>query len=181
MAKLRKWKYTDSKVVYKNKLFKIKKEKCIVPRTGKYYDYFYEDSQDWVNIVPVTDTGKVILIRQYRHAVREFTLEIPGGIIDRGEKPLAGAKRELLEETGYGNGKFKLIGHCRPNPAIINNMTYSFLATGVKKISGQHFDGTEEIEVLEVPVNKIEKLITSGKITHTLVITALHFALPYLK
>jgi ADP-ribose pyrophosphatase len=178
---VKKWKVRSASVAYANKLFKIKRERCIIPRTGKPYDYFYEDSPDWVNVVAITDKGKLLLIKQYRHAIREFTIEIPGGIMDEGEKPLAGAKRELLEETGYGGGRFKMVGCCRPNPAIINNMTHTFLATGVKKIGEQDPDGTEEIEVIEVSPKKVEWMIRKGKITHTLVISAIHFAMPFLQ
>jgi len=175
------WKINSSKVVYENKLFKIKREKCIVPRTGKPYNYYYEDSPNWVNIIPVTKEGKILLIKQYRNAVREFTIEIPGGIIDREDKnPLAAAKRELLEETGFGGGRYKLIGICQPNPAIINNRTYTYLAKGVYKKGLQDPDSTEEIEVIEVTPRSINTFIKQGKIKHTLVITAFYYALPYL-
>lgn len=179
---MKKWKIQEKEVVYENKIFRIKRERCIIPRTGKSYAYFYEDSPDWVNVVPLTISNKVVLIKQYRHAIREFTLEIPGGIIDKEDKsPLQTGKRELLEETGYGGGRFKMIGICRPNPAIINNKAYIFLARGVKKITVPEPDSTEEIEVVEIPISRIARLIREGKITHTLVITAFYFARPYLK
>jgi len=174
---LKKWKLISEKVDYQNRLFRIKKERCFIPRTGKTYDYYYEDSPSWVNIVALTEKGKVLLIRQYRHAIRDFTLEIPGGVIDPEDKsPLSAAKRELVEETGYGGAKLKLAGVCRPNPAILNNKTYIYFAKGVRKISDTKFDSTEEVEVVEVSPSKIDKLIKDRKIMHSLVITAFHYA-----
>lgn len=174
---MKKWKTIKSSVVYSNKLFRIRSERCRIPRTGKHYDYYYEDSPDWVNVVPLTGDNHILLIRQYRHAVREFTLEIPGGIIDPSDpSPLKAARRELLEETGYSSGRFKLIGKCQPNPAIINNITYTYLARGIEPTGEQVPDSTEEIEVVKTPLRKIPDLINSGKIRHTLVITALYFA-----
>ena len=178
---MKKWKINSSRVVYKNRLFKLKREDVIIPSTGKPYRYYYEDSSDWVNVVALTRNRNVLLIKQYRHAVREFTLEIPGGIIDRKDKnPLCAAKRELLEETGFSGKRFKLAGICSPNPAIINNKTYTYVAYDAKQVGKQIPDGTEEIEVLETPLAAVDKLIRTGKIKHSLVITALYYARPYL-
>ena len=178
---MKKWSFKSAKVVYRNKLFRIRQERCIIPRTGKPYDYFYEDSPNWVNVVALTKTNKVILIKQYRHAVREFTIEIPGGIMDKIDtSPLAAVKRELLEETGYGGGDFQLIGTCRPNPAIINNKVYTYLARGVSLIGEPHPDSTEEIKVFEKKISEIDSLIRNGKISHSLVITAFYYAMPWI-
>lgn len=180
--KMKKWLSCSGSVVYKNRLFRIRKERCVIPRTGKPYDYYYEDAPDWVNIVARTDRGNILLVRQYRHAVKDFTIEIPGGVIDKADKnPLQAAKRELLEETGFAGGRFRLIGLCHPNTAIMNNKTYVFFADKVKRKGEPSPDPTEEIEVMEKSFLDIERLIKKGKITHTLVISAIYFAKQYLK
>ena len=85
---------------------------------------------DWVTVVPITAAGRVVMIRQYRHGTGEIGLEIPGGVIDPGEEPLAAARRELREETGYGASELASIGQVAPNPALQDNRCYSFVARG---------------------------------------------------
>ncbi len=92
-----------------------------------------------MNVIALTDREDVVLIRQYRHGIGEVTLEIPGGLMDADE-PLAAAKRELLEETGYRAEEWIDLGYVHPNPAIQNNRCYTFLALGAKLAGAQSLD-----------------------------------------
>jgi ADP-ribose pyrophosphatase len=142
-------------------------------RVGTYY---YLNSCDWINVVPVTSEGRVVLIRQFRAGLNDVVLETPGGMVEAADgSPLEAAKRELLEETGFGAEEFELIGKSHPNPAIQNNATWFFLARNATPRSGQNLDPGEDIEIEVVDLAGIDELIDSGRITHALVLNAFDF------
>lgn len=138
-------------------------------------DFYVVTAPDWINVIPVTEDDRVILVRQYRFGIEGSTLEIPGGMCDEGEPPADAARRELREETGYEAGELELLGSVHPNPAIQNNRCHSFLAPGVRRVGAPDPDTDEGIEVVEVPLSEIPGLIDGGKITHALVIAAFHY------
>jgi 8-oxo-dGTP pyrophosphatase MutT (NUDIX family) len=133
------------------------------------------ETQDWVNIIPITADHRVVMVRQYRHGSREVTLEIPGGLVDVGETPESAAARELLEETGYQAEGVVKIGVSNPNPAIFNNRCYTFVARNVTKVRDPMPDQTEDIEVVLIPLMEIPELIRKGKIDHAIVISAFYW------
>jgi 8-oxo-dGTP pyrophosphatase MutT (NUDIX family) len=113
--------------------------------------------------------------------VQKVLLELPGGVVDAGEDPLEGAKRELLEETGYGGGTIIEIGQIYPNPAIQQNTLYSYLITDVEWEGEQHLDASEEIEVELVPLHEVVEMVRQGKFMHALHVAVLFQALSFLK
>jgi len=158
------------KILLKNSIFSVEEE-------NSFYSLI---CPDWVNVIPLTRDGFVVFVVQYRFGIRKNTLEIPGGQMDEEDKnPMKAAKRELLEETGYGKGRWEYLGFVNPNPAIINNKCHSFLATGVEKISEIKNDENEKTEVILKPLKEVNDLILNKKITHSLVLNA--FQLFFLK
>ncbi len=166
------WKCIGSKPSRSFRVFSIRRDRAISPRTGRKHDFYIIESNDWVNIIPLTADHKVVMIKQYRHGSREVTLEIPGGLAEAGDTPKKAAARELLEETGYQAKKWTKIGVVNPNPALFNNRCYTFLAQDIRKVSGPSPDQTEDIEVTLIPLKEIPGLILKGKIDHAMVITA---------
>lgn len=140
---------------------------------GKVAAFYVIECPDWVNVVPVTDSGKVVLIEQYRHGTEELTLEIPGGMVDEGESPSDCASRELTEETGYEGGEMVFLGSSRPNPAIQSNRIHHFAAFGCRDKAAQAFDEHESIGVREVPIDGLNELVGSGEISHSLVLAGI--------
>ncbi|MEE2776244.1 MAG: NUDIX hydrolase [Acidobacteriota bacterium] len=128
----------------------------------------------WVNMIPLRDDGEVVLVRQWRFGTAMPSLEIPGGMVDPGEAPAAASSRELLEETGYGAGKWTELGCVHPNPAIMSNECWIYLAEDLQWIEEPRGDGDEEIDVESVQLDDIPELIRSGEITHSLVLAAFH-------
>lgn len=172
---IKKWKLEKSTIQSKNRVFSVRIDESISPEDGNKHDFYVIQAPDWVNMVAITDDNKFLLIRQYRHGVRQTTVEIPGGMVDPGEKPFESAKRELLEETGYKASEWKKIGEVHPNPAIMSNTCHTFLALDCKKVSKPDFDGTEYIETSSASIEEVRNLIIDGVITHSLVIAAFNF------
>ena len=131
-------------------------------------EYYVLEYPDWVNIIALTEEGQVILERQYRHALGKTCYELPCGVIEEGETPLEAAKRELLEETGYAGGEWKEWMVLSPNPATSTNLAHSFVATGVRKVSGQHLDATEDIEVSLHSPSFVRELLEQNQILQAL-------------
>src|SRR6185436_17484277 len=136
-------------------------------------DVYTFDAPTWCNVIAVTDADELVMVWQYRFGVDRLGLEVPGGVIERGESPEIGARRELLEETGYAAASFELISTVEPNPALQGNVCHAYLARGAHLAGETSFDPLEELEVVLVPARHIADLIDGGYVTHALVVAAL--------
>lgn len=143
----------------------------------RVHRYVRMRTADWVNAVPITTDGHIVLVRQLRHGIEQVTLEVPGGAVDPGEDPATAAAREVLEETGYGGGSRSSLGWVWVNPAIQTNRTSFYLLRDVERIAEQDPDPTEDIEVVTVAVEEVAGLIADGTIRHSLAVVALQRAM----
>lgn len=173
--KIETWKIQRSETVADCKIFKVRCDYSIRESDGTEFPFYCLENSDWVNVIPITKTGEVILIEQFRHGIEQITLEIPGGMVDEGEDAKIAAERELLEETGYIPRETILLGKSHPNPAIQNNWVYHYLAIDCEKHHQPKFDATESVLTKLFPLTEIQKLTKDGKITHSLVIAAFHW------
>ena len=171
----RPWNVLDTEEVQDCSVFSVHRDLVRAPRSGATHAYWRIESADWVNVVPVTDDGHVVMVRQWRHGSREITLEIPGGLVDPGETPAAAAARETLEESGYGGGELIPIGVLSPNPALFTNRVHSYWARGVTRLAEIQNHGEEETAVELVPLADLDRRVRAGEISHALVIAALHW------
>jgi len=169
------WPCVRSQTNQSYRVFSIRTDTVLSPKTGAEHDFYVIESSDWVNIIPLTADQKVVMVRQYRHGSKQVTLEIPGGLVDPGDTPEKAAFRELLEETGYQAEEWVKIGSVSPNPAIFNNRCYTFVARNLKKVSDPKPDQTEDLEVVLIPIPDIPKLIREGAIDHAIVVAAFHW------
>ncbi len=196
MREPRRWRVTSRRLPFEHPLFNLE-VRTVVPndevsepqdasaRDGgepdhrESRDVLVLDCADWVNVVAVLETpGKadqVVLIRQWRYGSEDWTLEIPGGIVDPGEDPADAASRELEEETGYRAGRIERLGQVSPNPAIQSNRCTTFLATNLERVGEPVGDGSEEIEVVLGPLASVPSQIREGVISHALVVAAFQF------
>ena len=136
------------------------------------------EARSWCLIVPFTDDGRLVMVRQFRFGVAEVTLEIPAGLIDRGEEHADTARRELREETGYEGENACIIGSLLANPAIMNNQVHTVLVENCIDKHELKWDEGEDILTRLVPIADIPGLIGAGKIRHSIIVAALQlFAL----
>lgn len=173
-----KWKTLSSEYLFNDQWFKVRKEKCETP-AGKIVDpYYVYEFATWVAAVPVTEDGKVVMVRQYRHALGETCIEIPGGCVDDTDNDFeAAVKRELLEETGYNFSSYEYLGKISPNPSTNSNLLHMFLAKGGKKISLQNLDYNEEIEVILLSIDELKQLLKENKIVQSMHVSCIMYAL----
>jgi 8-oxo-dGTP pyrophosphatase MutT (NUDIX family) len=173
------WRKVSSQPLGNFRIFSLRSDTKVSPRTGQEHDFFVMDCPNWVNVVAVTPDQQIVLVRQYRQGTDTVELEIPGGLMDAHDSsPVAAGCRELREETGYQGGQARLIGQVFPNPAIMSNTCFTVLVEDCRLAGDIQLDSGEDIVTQLLPVNEIPKLVASGQIHHALVIAALyHFAL----
>tara|TARA_B100001013_G_scaffold154065_1_gene91690 strand:+ start:69 stop:608 length:540 start_codon:yes stop_codon:yes gene_type:complete len=170
----KKWRTVETKHIFGNRIFGFREDTVISPKTSKSHPVWVMDAPTWVNIVPITKEKKVVMIKQYRFGTKEISMEIPGGMVNSEEKAKSAAIREMKEETGYDSLEVYEIGKISPNPALMTNSVYSYVALDVEKTCEQELDDMEDIEVLEVDLKEIPNLIKKGDIDHSLVISAFY-------
>jgi ADP-ribose pyrophosphatase len=173
MSPPRPWTVVETRDVQDCDVFRVQRALVQAPAGGEAHPFWRIEAAAWVNVVPLTEDGHVVMVRQWRHGSREVTLEIPGGIVDPGETPLGAAARELLEETGYGGGVLDAIGSANPNPALFSNEVHTFRARGVRRIGEIQNSAREETTVELVPLADLDRRLRDGEIRHALVVAAL--------
>jgi 8-oxo-dGTP pyrophosphatase MutT (NUDIX family) len=169
------WKEESRKKVFDCRVFSVNESLCKAPN-GKTGVFSVIDAADWAIVVPVLETpsGKeFLMVWQWRHGLRELSLEFPGGVFEPGENAEEAASRELLEETGYKAGKIRKLGEFSPNPAIMSNKVHFFLAGDLVNTGKQGLDADEFLEVEHISVDKVCKGMGKPPYVHALMGTAL--------
>lgn len=178
MHELKPWQHVSSRYIHKEKWFKLRADKVLKGNGEKMDPYYVLEYSDWVNVLPVTKDGKIVLVRQYRYSLGTFSIEVPGGIMDPHEtEPLEAAKRELLEETGYSCGKIEEVAIVATNPATHNNRLHCYLATDCELTHELDHDENEELEVLIVTVEELLTMLRENKIVQSLHVNSILYGL----
>lgn len=170
------WKILDDKLLQSCRVWDLRARRYRHPQTGKEGEFYYIDSRDWAVVVARTLEGEIVLVRQFRWGSDELCWEIPGGIVEEGEDPVVAGLRELQEETGYVAESGRLIGQCRPNPAIMNNFCKVIFADGCRlSKEGTDWDEHEELEVRVLPEATVMDWARDGRILHALALNGLFY------
>ena len=164
-----KWKILSSEYLFSDLWFRVRKDKCLTPE-GKLIDpYYVYEFPNWVTALALTKDQQIVMVRQYRHALGETCLEIPGGCVDDTDPDFQTAiARELLEETGYQFSDYHYLGRTSANPSTNNNLMHMFLATGGRKIADQKLDGNEEIQVELYSIEEVKKMLRDNQIVQAM-------------
>lgn len=178
--KIENWKVLSSEYIAHEPWFTVRKDHVLLPNGSAIPSYYVMEYPEWICVIAITKDGEMVMERQYRHGVGRVDYELCAGVVDPTDKtPEEAARRELLEETGYGNGHWKQFLKACANPGTHNNYTYCFLATGVEKVMERHLEPTEDIAVELLPSEVVKQLLEDGKIIQGLHVAPLwkYFAL----
>jgi ADP-ribose pyrophosphatase len=162
--------------------FNIIQKDCVSSENAERLHKFYQfESKDWCNVIPITSDGKMILVKQFRVGIEDFTLEFPGGIVEDHEKDIGlAAQREMCEETGYEplpENHQRYLGWVYANPAINNNKCHLYAVGPVSKVKSQDLDLGEMVEVVEISMEELPKLIIEGKFKNPMMLSSVLFLL----
>ncbi len=164
------WAREGARIVGDYEIFRVRRDAVRSPRTGALLDRHVLEMRDWVNIVPETTDGRIVLVEQYRFGTGEVTLEFPAGIIDPGEGPCEAGVRELLEETGYRAAQCVHVAEVDPNPALQDNRVHVVYASGCTWVGEPEQDEGEDIHVHVATVEEVDRWVAEGRIRHALAV-----------
>lgn len=174
-----KWTILETEYLVRRPWLTARRDKVQLPDGRVHDEYYVLEYPTWINVIAITLEGKYVMVKQYRHGLGIVATELCAGVVEPGEDPLEGAKRELLEETGFGGGEWELSMVLSANPGSQNNLSYSYIARNVEKISDQHLDATEDLTVELLTREQIEEMLLTDQLKQSLMAAPLwkHLAL----
>lgn len=176
---MEKWKTLDSEYVFKRPWLTARRDRVMLPNGVVNDEFYILEYPTWVNVIARTVDGRFVMVEQYRHGLDDIFIELCAGVVEDGEDPLDGAKRELAEETGYEGGEWSLQMVISGNPSVTNNLTYCYLADGVELRHEQQLDRTEDIGVKLLTEQELYDLLMRDEMKQSLMAAPLwrYFAL----
>ena len=173
-----KWKTLSSEYLSHETWFTVRRDTCQRNDGIIVKNYYVFEFPEWATAFAVTKEGKVIMTKQYRQALGEVCIELPGGCVDKTDTSFEDAiKRELLEETGYEFEEIKSLGKISANPSTNTNLMHMFLATGGKKVKEQSLDANEEIDIMLLSFDELMQLVDENKIMQSMHLSTIYYAM----
>lgn len=165
-----------TKKAYQSKIFQLEFRDYLDDNKLLHENIAVLLSTDAANVIPITNGNCIVLVKQYRFGIEDYTIEIPGGLCENEEDRLVAVQRELLEETGYKASDWEFLGSVYSNPVFITSQIHHYIAFGAEKTDLQQLDFDEEIEILEMPVAEVIRKLDEGFFTHPHTVSALNLA-----
>ncbi|MDE6431141.1 MAG: NUDIX hydrolase [Duncaniella sp.] len=174
-----KWETLSTEYLYRRPWLTARRDVVRLPNGKVYDEYYVLEYPTWINVIALTKDGRFVMVKQYRHGLGIVATELCAGVAEEGEDPLQTARRELLEETGFGGGEWELNMVISANPSSQNNLSYSFIARGVERIAEQHLDATEDIKVEILTEDEVWDMLVNDNMKQALMAAPLwkYFAL----
>jgi ADP-ribose pyrophosphatase len=163
------WEVLKSEYLFTEPWFTVRRDAVKLPNGHRISSYYVTEYPDWVNVIAITKEKRFVFVKQYRHGIGSVHFELCAGVCEKEDaSPLISAQRELLEETGYGNGVWEEYMTLSPNTSTIKNVTHCFLAKDVEKIMEPHLEDTEDLSVHLFSYEEIKKILENDEIKQSL-------------
>jgi 8-oxo-dGTP pyrophosphatase MutT (NUDIX family) len=160
------WQVLHRRTLLERRWLEIHEEHVRLANGHEIPEFHVITAPSWTGVLAVSETGDVVLVRQYRHGIASDSLELPAGIIESGEAPLDAAQRELREETGYSSERWVPLVTFAPEPSRHTARAHFFCALDAKVLASRSLDASEEIEVVTVPKRELVERVVRGDIAH---------------
>lgn len=170
------WEILESRYLLKREWMSVREDRVRLPSGLELNEFHVVEYPHWVCILCLDAEGQVVLVEQYRHGIRRSSIELPAGAVNRKEEPLAAARRELREETGYEADEWHVLGRCAPNPGKQTSYAHLFVARGAMPTSDQQLDSSEAIRVRLVSADQLLGMANRGMIEHGIHLAAIFWA-----
>lgn len=164
----RKWKVLDSEYLIRRPWLTARRDRVLLPTGAEIPEYYVLEYPDWVNTIAITREGRFVMVRQYRHGLGETRYELCAGVCEPGETPVESARRELMEETGFGGGEWQEIMTISANASAMTNLSHCFLARGVERLDEPHPEAGEDISVHLLTADEVKTLLAEDAIKQAL-------------
>jgi 8-oxo-dGTP pyrophosphatase MutT (NUDIX family) len=168
------WKVEASEYLHRSRWLTLRRDAVRLPNGAAIPDYYVLEYPDWINVLAVTTQNELVLLRQYRHGLGETHFELCAGGVEAGEDPLECARRELLEETGFGGGVWQPWMTLAANPGTHTNRIHAFLATDVELMQPPALEATEEISVHLLSLERAREAVERGEVIQSLFLAPLY-------
>ena len=179
------WEEVDTEHIIQDEWIDLRRSSWRLPDGTVFAPFYSYSRRDFVVVVASDTDGNYLCVRQFRHGIKQVTTEFPAGGIERKDgigqggwqdgtvdEAFLAAKRELLEETGYESDEWKYLLSVPSNASLADNYAHLFVARNCRKVSGQDLDVTEFLNVIKLPADKIEEMISDGQFQQAIHITA---------
>ena len=157
------WKVLESRYAYRDRWLALRSDTVELPNGRVLTPFHVIEQPDWVTVVALTANGNIVLVEEYRHGARETVIELPSGIHDKPETPLAAMQRELREETGFASDEWYSLGSFFANAPRLNNRVHCFLALDARKVAEPVLDEGEVLLAHETPLAAFVADLQAGR------------------
>jgi ADP-ribose pyrophosphatase len=158
------WRTLERRYLYRNPWCAFRVDEVALPG-GTTIEYGVLEGGGFASVVPLTEEGNVVLVRQWRQPLGSFTLELPSGGVDQGENPSEAAERELFEETGFRAVGLEHLVSIHTSTGRTNEVCHLFRCRAVRDPAGPYPEPTEFIRVVVLPLEEALQRVSSGGIT----------------
>lgn len=171
------WRVLERRLLLERRYLRVHEDRVQLAGGREIDDFCLIESPDWAAVLCVTEDQRVALVRQYRHGLAGVSWELPAGALEAGESPLAGARRELLEETGFASDRWQPLLTASLDPARQVGRAHFYAALDCRRVAAPALDPTEELETVLLPRDELLRLIDGGQLQHGIHLAAVLLAL----